>query len=60
MIVTTTDFRALTDQVASSLGQPDARILEVPHPLGGTDEATVLAWADAAVEEALRLFTVGT
>ena len=60
MIVTTTDFRSLTEQVAASLGQPDARILEVPHPLGGTDETTVLTWADAAVEEALRLFTKGS
>jgi hypothetical protein len=59
-VVTTTKFRALTDQVAMSLGQPDARILEVGHPLGGTDEATVVAWADAAVEEALRLLTGAT
>jgi hypothetical protein len=60
VIVTTTNFRVLTDQVASSLGQPDARILEVPHPLGGTEEATVLAWADAAVEQAVRLLTRAT
>jgi hypothetical protein len=60
VIVTTTNFRALTDQVASSLGQPDARILQVPHPLGGTDEATVLAWADAAVEQAVQLLTRAT
>jgi hypothetical protein len=60
VIVTTTKFRALTDQVAASLGQPDARILEVGHPLGGTDVATVEAWADAAVEEALRLLTGGS
>lgn len=31
--------------------------MSIPHPLGGTDEATVIAWADAAVEEALRLLT---
>ena len=41
------------------MGLPEARILEVDHPLGGTDEATVLAWADGAVEEALRLLTGG-
>lgn len=57
MIVTTTQFRALTDQVAVSLGLPDARVLEVPHPLGGTAEATVLTWADAAVEATLQLLT---
>lgn len=58
-MVTTTKFRSLTDQVAASLGQPDARILEVAHPLGGTAVATVQAWADAAVEDALRLLTGG-
>ncbi len=57
MVVTTTKFRVLTDQVASSLGQPDSRILEVEHPLGGTSEATVRTWADASVAEALRLLT---
>ena len=57
MVVTTTKFRALTDRVAASLGQPGARIVEVGHPLGGTEEPTVLTWADAAVDEMLRLFT---
>ena len=47
----------LTDQVAASLGQPDARIVEVPHPLGGTDVESVERWADAAVEEVLQLLT---
>lgn len=59
MVVTTTRFRALTDQVATTLGQPDARILEVAHPLGGTPEADVRAWADGAVEDALRLLMTG-
>ena len=57
VVVTTTKFRALTDQVARSLGRPDLRILEVDHPLGGTDEATVRAWADAAVERTIALLT---
>lgn len=56
-MVTTTKFRALTDQVAASLGQPDARILEVDHPLGGTDEETIRQWADQAVEATLALLT---
>ena len=60
MVVTTTKFRALTDQVAASLGLPDARILEVGHPLGGTEETTILDWADAAVEETIRLLTGGS
>ncbi|MEZ5166845.1 MAG: SDR family NAD(P)-dependent oxidoreductase [Acidimicrobiales bacterium] len=55
--MTTTAFRALTEQVARSLQLADARVLEVPHPLGGTAEATVEQWADDAVEAALRLLT---
>jgi hypothetical protein len=56
-VVTTTKFRALTEQVAASLGRPDLRILEVEHPLGGTDEATVVSWADSAVERTIALLT---
>ena len=58
-MVTTSKFRALTDQVAAMMGLPDARIVEVAHPLGGTDEETVRARADAVVEETLRLLTGG-
>ena len=49
----------LTDQVAASLQRPDARIIEVDHPLGGTDEATVRDWADGAVEATIALLTEG-
>ena len=34
---------------------PDLRIVAVDHPLGGIDEAEVIARADTAVEPALRL-----
>ncbi len=53
--MTTTKFRMLTEQVAAGLDAPDTRIVTVAHPLGGTDEATILSWADAAVDEALAL-----
>lgn len=46
----------LTEQVSAGLDVQDIRILEVPHPLGGTDEATVLQWADEAVDTTLGLF----
>jgi hypothetical protein len=36
---------------------PDVRTVIVDHPLGGTDEATIVAWADAAVERVVGLFT---
>ncbi len=55
-MVATTKFRMLTDQVASSLNAPDIRVLEVPHPLGGTDEATIRAWAEAGVDTTIALF----
>lgn len=57
MVVTTTKFLALTKRVAMNFGLPDARICTVEHPLGGTDEATILTWADAAVDEIIALFT---
>ncbi len=57
MVVTTTKFLALTKRVAMNFGLPDARICTVDHPLGGTDEATILTWADAAVDEIIALFT---
>ena len=43
--------------MAANFGLPEARILMVEHPLGGTDEATITAWADAAVERAVALYT---
>tara|TARA_B100000945_G_scaffold68447_1_gene51656 strand:+ start:7510 stop:7722 length:213 start_codon:yes stop_codon:yes gene_type:complete len=57
VVVTTREFRSLTDQVAASLGHPDLRILEVGHPLGGTKEETILEWADDAVEATIQLLT---
>ena len=56
-MVTTTKFVALTDRVASNFGMPDVRVVVLDHPLGGTDEDTVVRWADAAVERAVALFT---
>ena len=57
VVVTTREFRSLTEQVAASLGHPDLRILEVGHPLGGTKEETVLEWADEAVEATIQLLS---
>ena len=57
MVVTTTKFVTLTDRVALNFGLPDVRVVVVDHPLGGTDEETIVQWADAAVERAVALFT---
>ena len=55
--MTTTNFATLTDRVATNFGLPECRVVVVEHPLGGTDEATVVARADAAVERIIGLFT---
>ena len=57
MLVATTEFRALAAEVAAAMGLPDMRIVAVGHPLGGTDEATVIDRAHAAAEPTLRLLT---
>ena len=57
MLLATTSFEALATGVAETLGVPDLRIAAVDHPLGGIDEAAVVARADAAVEPVLRLLT---
>ncbi len=44
--------------MAASFGLPDARIVVVDHPLGGTDAATIERRADAAVDEVLSLLNV--
>jgi hypothetical protein len=56
-VLTTTRFVDLTARVAANFGMPDTRVVVVDHPLGGTDEATIVRWADAAVERAVACFT---
>jgi hypothetical protein len=56
-VVTTTRFESLTRSVANTLGLPDARIVVVPHPLGGSEPATVESWADDALEAVIALLT---
>jgi hypothetical protein len=58
-LFTTTKFEQLTHAVARSYGLPGLRIVTVPHPLGGTDAATVLGWADAVVDDVIALLTSG-
>lgn len=59
VVFTTTKFEQLTRTVAGSYGMPDLRIVTVPHPLGGTDEETILRWADAAVDDVIALLAAG-
>jgi hypothetical protein len=56
-VVTTTSFAHLARGAADHLALPDARIAVVQHPLGGVDEAGIIARADSAVEHTLALLT---
>jgi hypothetical protein len=57
VVATTTRFVELTRMVAAGFGVPEARVAVFPHPLGGTDDETIIAWADAAVDEVVALLT---
>jgi hypothetical protein len=57
VVFTTTKFEQLTRTVARNYGLPGLRIVTVPHPLGGTDEETILRWADTAVDDVIALFS---
>jgi len=59
VVVTTTKFAPIAETLAASFGLADTRRLVLPHPIGGTDKLTLHAWADAAVDELIKLFTVG-
>lgn len=54
---TTTKFELLTTKVAANFGLPEVRHVTVEHPLGGTDEATIRQWADAAVDAVIARVT---
>ncbi len=56
-MVTTTRFESLTRSVADTLGLAGARIVVVPHPLGGSEPATIESWADDALEAVIALLT---
>lgn len=58
VVVTTTKFAPIAETLAASFGLPETRRLVLPHPIGGTDEPTLHAWADAAVDELIKLFTI--
>ena len=57
MVLTTTGFVNLTEQVARTIGLPDARMVVVPHPIGGIEEKAVLERALGIVEDVLALWT---
>jgi len=57
VVITTKQFRRLTDQVAASLSRPNLRIVQTRHPIGGVDEQTTRDWADEVVEDVIAALT---
>lgn len=53
VVFTTTAFEGLTRRLAEHAAPPGARIVVVPHPLGGTDQEQVRAWGAGAVDDVL-------
>jgi len=57
VVATTTQFEPVAKTLSTSFGAPETRLLVLPHPIGGTDESTLHAWADASVDRLIALFT---
>ena len=60
VVVTTTKFEPIAVTLSAAQGLPETRKLVLPHPIGGTDEATLHEWADAAADRLISLFTTGS
>lgn len=58
VVFATTAFEDLARRTAETLRLPSARIVVVPHPLGGTDPAEVARWGAAAVDALLSALTL--
>lgn len=59
VVVTTTKFEPVAATLSESFGLAETRRLVLPHPIGGTDAATLRHWADAAADRLIALFTTG-
>ena len=58
VVLTTEKFEELTRSVANSLGMPKARIVVVPHPLGGTEEEVIISWVESALDDLLKVLEI--
>lgn len=57
MTIASSEFASQARQNAADLGFPDARIVVVPHPIGGTGSEELARWADAAMDDLLEQIT---
>ena len=55
VVFTTENFEELTRSAANSLCMPKARIVVVPHPLGGTEKEVIASWADSAIDDLMKV-----
>jgi len=58
VVIASADFEAFAHSCAQSLGLPQARILVVPHPIGGVPDEILQQRAEDKAEEVLSLFGV--
>lgn len=56
VVIASADFEEFAHSSAQALGLPEARILVVPHPIGGVADETLRARAQASAEEVISLF----
>ncbi len=54
-MIATDAFEGLAIEAARSQGLPDARLVTVPHPIGGMGEEDLRRLAEAAVDGVLRV-----
>ena len=59
VVVTTTKFRPIAETLSAHFGLPGVRLRVLPPPRGGPDAPTLHAWADAATDRLIALFTKG-
>ena len=62
VVIASEDFEEFALSSAQALGLPEARILTVPHPIGGVPDEILRERAEASAEEMMSLFgaTVAT
>lgn len=59
IVVTTTKFKPIAETLSAQFGLAEARLLVLPHPIGGTDRETLFGWGDGAVERVIGLVRGG-
>ena len=56
VVIASEDFEAFSRSSAQALGLPQARILIVPHPIGGVPDEILRQRAEASAEQIISLF----